>query len=126
MRVTPIFYFYMTLTTVFTVLGQLLVKQGMLRVGKSPVDAGGLPRFLLTTFTNPSVICGLFCAFVAAGAWTIAVSRSELSFAYPFTGLGIVFTLVFSGLVFGERVPPLRWVGVLIVCVGLIVAAKAK
>jgi drug/metabolite transporter (DMT)-like permease len=119
-------YLFISLTILFNVVGQLLVKHGMLRVGKSPFEAGNLPRFLLSTFTHPSFVAGLFCAFLAAGTWAVAISRSDLSFSYPFMGLTIVFTLVFSGLVFGEHVPPLRWVGVLIVCVGIIVAAKAK
>lgn len=126
MRVTPVVYLYIAFTIFFTVGGQLLVKMGMGHVGKSPTEAGSLPRFLLTTFSHPSVIGGLFCAFLAAATWAMAVSRSDLSFAYPFMGLAIVLTLLFSSLAFGEQVPPMRWVGVLVVCVGLVIAAKAR
>ena len=95
-------------------------------VGAPPSGAAQLPAHLLRTFLNPLILLGLLCAFIAAATWTLAISRTELSFAYPFTGLGIVFTLLFSSLLFGERVPPQRWAGVAIVCFGLWVAAKGK
>jgi len=62
---------------------------------------------------------------VAALCWTGAVSTSEISFAYPFMALAIVLVLALSGVLLGEVVPIGRWVGVAIVCIGLIVAARA-
>ena len=126
MRPTPVVYLFIALTILFTVAGQLLVKRGMGEMGASPTQLSRLPRFILLTFTNPSVLAGLVCAFIAAVAWTLAVSRSDISFAYPFMGLAIVLTLAFSSLCFGEKVPALRWFGVAIVCVGLTLAARAK
>jgi uncharacterized membrane protein len=43
--------------------------------------------------------------------------------AYPFMALAIVLVLALSGALFGEIVPLNRWMGVAIVCVGLVVAA---
>jgi multidrug transporter EmrE-like cation transporter len=111
-------------TVAFTVIGQLLVKKGMLNVGASPAQLVLVPRFLLRAFTNLYVIAGLVFALLAALTWTVAVSRLALNVAYPFLGLGIVLVLVCSGLFFGEAVPPNRWIGVAIVCVGLVVAAR--
>jgi drug/metabolite transporter (DMT)-like permease len=54
-----------------------------------------------------------------------AVSRSDISFAYPFMALAIVLVLVLSGVVFAEQVSWGRWLGVLIVSLGLIIAARS-
>lgn len=124
-RVSSSAMLYIGLTIAFTVIGQLLVKRGMLQVGSSPTDASALPRFVLATLTNPSVVVGLASAVVAAIAWTMALSRSDLNFAYPFMALAIVLVLAMSGLLFGESVVAGRWVGVGIVCLGLVVAASA-
>jgi multidrug transporter EmrE-like cation transporter len=113
------------LTIAFTVVGQLLVKQGMVEVGRSPAQAVLLPRFVLQALTNLKVIGGLACAVAAALAWMVALSRSDLSFAYPFMGLAIVLVLALSPLVFGERIPITRWLGVLVVCAGLWIAARS-
>ncbi len=90
------------------------------------MQAARLSKHLWTTLLNPFVFLGFGCAFVAAMTWTVAISRTQLSFAYPFVGLGIVLTLVFSSLLFGDKVSLQRWMGVLLVCAGLFVVARSK
>jgi len=113
------------LTVVFTVIGQLLVKQGMLEVGRSPTQVAMLPQFIRQTLTNLKVLLGLTGAVAAALSWIVAVSRSDLSFAYPFMGLAIVLVLALSRALFGETVPITRWPGVGIVCIGIFIAARS-
>lgn len=112
------------LTIAFTVIGQLLVKQGALEVGSSPGQLRQTPEFLWRAFKNWYVLLGLASAALAAAAWVMALSRSDLTFAYPFMGLSIVLVLVMSGVVFGEQVPLTRWLGVIIVCLGVWVASR--
>ena len=104
---------FILLTVAFTVAGQILVKQGMLEVGTNPSQLGLFPSFLWRALTNVRVVFGFACAFAASLAWIAAISRSDLSFAYPFTGLTIVTVLTLSPLIFGETVPLTRWLGVL-------------
>jgi len=112
-------------TIAFTVAGQLLLKSGMLEVGKLPADSGAFPGFALHALTNLKVVGGLACAVAASFAWMGAVSLSDISFAYPFMALPIVLVLLLSGAIFGETVPLGRWLGVGLVCLGLLVAARA-
>jgi multidrug transporter EmrE-like cation transporter len=114
---------FIFLTVCFTVAGQVLVKQGMLEVGAAG-SVGTLPRLIVRALTNIKVVLGLALAVLAAVSWLVAISRSELSFAYPFMGLGIVLVLVLSGLVFHEQIPPTRWLGVLVVCAGLWIGSR--
>ncbi len=115
---------YIGLCIVLTVMGQMLIKQGMLNLSSSKSLSAGLVGYMLRTFTNGWVIIGLLCAVIAAISWTLALARCDLSFAYPFMGLAIVLVLALSGVVFQEHSSPLRWIGVLIVCLGLFVASK--
>ena len=123
-RSAPPALLFLFLTVAFTVAGQILVKQGMLQVGVSPAQAGDLPRFVLRAFANSRVILGLGCALIAAVCWTVTLSRVPLSFAYPFMGLAIVLVLALTPVFLGEVVPPKRWLGVLIVFLGIWVAAQ--
>ena len=116
---------FIFLTIMFTVIGQLCVKQGMLGIGASPSQLTELPVFVLRTFTNLWILAGLDCAVIAAVTWTVAVSRSALSFAYPFMALAIVLVLALSGSLFGETIPATRWIGVLVVCLGIFIASRA-
>jgi len=115
---------FIFLTVTWTVAGQLLVKKGMLEVGSSPSQIRLLPGFVWRALTNWKVVSGLICAVAAALSWIVAISRSELSFAYPFTALAIVTVLALSGALFHEKVSITRWIGVAIVCVGILVASR--
>ena len=115
---------FILLTVALTVIGQLLVKQGMLEVGTSPTQIAMLPQFIWRALTNLRVLLGLACAVAAALSWIVAISRSDLSFAYPFMALGIVLVLALSGVLFDEDISIARWLGVAIVCLGLLIAAR--
>jgi drug/metabolite transporter (DMT)-like permease len=112
------------LTVLLTVVGQLLVKRGILQVGSSPEQLSLLPRFLWRVMTNPSIVIGLGCAVGAAASWTVAIARADLSFAYPFLGLSTVLVLALSGVIFDEFVSLQRWIGVVVVCLGLILVSR--
>ena len=116
-------YFYIALTVVLTVAGQLLIKKGMVELGEAPND-GTLLGFVVLAFLNWKVIAGLGAAVLAAVSWMLALSKVDISFAYPFMASAIVFVLALSPYMFGEVVPWNRWAGVVLVCVGLIVAAQ--
>jgi drug/metabolite transporter (DMT)-like permease len=117
-------YLLIAATIGLTVAGQLLVKAGMIEVGSFPGQLDQAWSFMFNTLTNVKVLLGLTSAVLAALCWTAAVSVSDISFAYPFIALAIVLVLALSGLVFRESVPIARWMGVAIVCVGLVVAAR--
>lgn len=117
-------YFFIALTIAFTVAGQLVLKMGMLGIGGMPTAVADWPSFFLKALLDPLVVGGLVLAVAAALSWMAAVSRSDLSFAYPFMSLAVVLVLALSGLVLGESVPITRWIGVAIVCLGILVAAR--
>lgn len=115
---------FVFLTVLLTVLGQLLVKTGMSRVGSAPAEPGALAWFLFKSLFHPANFFGLACAFLAAFSWMAALTRVELSFAYPFTSLSIVLVLALSSWLFGEKVAAQQWIGVGVVCLGLWIATK--
>jgi multidrug transporter EmrE-like cation transporter len=118
-------WWFLSLTILLTVAGQLLVKLGMLQVGSSPEQLSLLPQFVLRALSNRWVILGFVCAAGAAAAWIVAVSRVPLSFAYPFIALTIVLVLALSGVLFDDVAPVHRWIGVAVVCLGLVLASRS-
>ena len=74
-------YIFICGTILFTVAGQLLLKAGMLEVGKLPVEMTAVPIFLFSAILNLKVLAGLFLAAVAAVAWMATLSISDISFA---------------------------------------------
>lgn len=115
---------FIFLTIVLTVAGQLLVKHGMTQIGKAPSDASQLPMFMLKAIFHPPNFFGLASAVLAATCWMGALSRCDLSFAYPFMALAIVLVLALTPALFGEHVSAKQWIGVGIVCVGLWIGSR--
>lgn len=117
-------YIFIALTILFTVCGQLLVKSASREFGQLPGNFSEVLPFLIKAFSNIKLIAGLGSAVIASIMWMIALSIADISFAYPFMGLNIVLVLALSPIVFNETIPWTRWLGVLIVCLGLLVASR--
>lgn len=106
-------------------IAQITLKAGVNRVTEAQ---GGELRFtgeaLRAIATSPIVLAGLATFAVSAVLWIFALSRASLSFAYPFAALGYVLIVAFSVFVLHESVPPLRWLGVACICVGIVLVAQ--
>lgn len=110
----------------FGVVGQLALKSGMTQVGRiGSQHTIFVAHTIVRVLTTPAVLIGLACYGLGAVAWLVVLSRLDLSFAYPFLALNFVLITLASRLVLGETVPPMRWLGVLIICLGVIVVARS-
>lgn len=98
------------------VVGQLLMKSGMNRVGT--IDHWGLPT-LIRVFSCPYVLLGFASYGLSSLAYLMALSRLELSVAYPMIGLGYVLVVLLSALLLRESVSAVRWLGVLLIVAGV-------
>ncbi len=113
-------YLPLILTGVFlNALAQLLLKQGMLRVGSFNLDAAGIGAVVPKIATSIYVWAGLLSYVISVGVWLIVLSRVDVSYAYPMVSLGYVFAVLVAWGVFHENVSLLRLLGVLVVCVGI-------
>ncbi len=73
---------------------------------------------------QPYIWVGLALFGISAALWIVVLSRTQLSFAYPFAALTYVIILVFDRFVLKETVPPLRWVGVFFVITGIVIVSR--
>ncbi|MNX53811.1 putative 4-amino-4-deoxy-L-arabinose-phosphoundecaprenol flippase subunit ArnE [compost metagenome] len=124
----PLFYsIALILASVLVgVFGQLFLKAGVSKLGTIGGAAmANLPHLLGSVATNPLIIAGLACYGLGAAIWIIVLSRVDLSLAYPMLGLGYVFVLLTSWLLFGEAVTPLRWLGALMIVAGVVLVARS-
>lgn len=98
------------------VLGQFMMKNGMNRVGV--IDSFGL-GMLIRTFSNPFVILGFASYGVSSICYLMALSKLDLSTAYPMAGVGYVLVMLVSWLFLHEPVTPVRWLGALLIFAGV-------
>ena len=62
--------------------------------------------------------------FLALLCWLAALTKFELSYAYPFMSLAFVLVLILSALLFHETVTAAKVLGLLLVTAGIIVASR--
>jgi drug/metabolite transporter (DMT)-like permease len=103
----------------------LLLKKGLLIIGQFPQSFSELIPFFLKTFTNIYVISAVVLTIPTALVWILAISRTQLSFAYPFLALSYVLVALFSLLIFKEDVTILRWLGILVICAGVFLVSRS-
>jgi multidrug transporter EmrE-like cation transporter len=115
-------WLYVAITVLFTIYGQIIVKWRVLRYGHVPASLHGKAMFLTNLLLDPWVLSALAGGFVAALAWMGALSKLDLSRAYPFTALSFAMVLLLSAIFFGESITGAKVVGVTLVIAGLIVS----
>jgi uncharacterized membrane protein len=117
-------FVYIFAAVLFTVYGQLVVKWQVLKAGTLPTMTRDKIFFLLSLVFNPWILSGLAAAFLAMLCWLVAMTKFELSYAYPFMSLAFVLVLFLSALFFHETINVPKVLGVLLVIVGIIVASR--
>lgn len=118
-------YLLVLLTILLTVYGQLAIKWQVLQAGSLPHDLSAKFAFVLRLLLNPWIISAFFAAFLAAVCWIGAMTKLELSKAYPFMALNFILVAIFANLFFGEVVTWPKIAGLTLVVIGLIVGGMA-
>ncbi|MFW7343420.1 EamA family transporter [Pollutimonas sp. H1-120] len=116
-------YVYIFATIGLTVYGQLILKWRISEFGPLPIGLWEKLRFLLSLFLDPGILSGFAAAFLASLAWMAAMTKFELSHAYPFMSLNFVVVLILSGWILNEPLSLHRIVGVGLIVLGTMVAA---
>jgi drug/metabolite transporter (DMT)-like permease len=75
---------------------------------------------------NPVVFWGLVLYVVSTILWLAALSKTTLSFAYPFTALTFILVMLSSRVIFLESIPTLRYFGIVLIVLGILLSSIAK
>jgi drug/metabolite transporter (DMT)-like permease len=103
---------------------QLTLKHGMNQVADSSGALKVSAASIKDVVTTAAVWGGLLLFGLSAMVWLAVLSRTSLSFAYPFASLTYVLILLADRFVLNETVPGPRWVGVFFIMVGIVLVAQ--
>ena len=107
-----------------TVYGQIVVKWQVAKAGALPASFSERIPFLLHLVLQPWILSGIAAGFFALLCWLAAMTKFELSYAYPFMSLAFVLVLVLSALLFHEALTTAKILGVLLIIAGIIVGSR--
>lgn len=118
-------YFYILGCIFFTVYGQIVLKW---RMNENLI----LPDSIVAKFlhliklilTDPWIFSGLSAAFIASLFWMMAMTKFQISYAYPFMSSAFVIVLLISVPLFGETLNAAKLGGTALIVLGIIVLAR--
>jgi multidrug transporter EmrE-like cation transporter len=104
---------------------QLLLKAGVTAVGHFEFSSANILPIGFRLATQWPIIGGLSCYVVSVVVWILALSRVDVSIAYPMISLGYVVNAIGAWYFFGEVLSAQRLVGIGIILLGVVVLARS-
>ncbi|MEI6317559.1 MAG: SMR family transporter [Pseudomonadota bacterium] len=106
-------------------VAQLLLKAGTNAVGQFDFHLQNLLPVGWKLVTQPFIVGGIGCYVVSVVVWILALSRTEVSIAYPMLSIGYVLNAVAAWYLFGEAVTPQRLAGIGVIVLGVFIVARS-
>ena len=104
---------------------QLLLKAGTNAVGHFEFSSANIGPVGLRLALEPHILGGVACYVVSLVVWIMALSRVEVSVAYPMLSIGYVINAAAAWTLFGESVGALRLTGIGFIVVGVFLVARS-
>lgn len=115
---------YILATVVFTVYSQLVMRWQVLDAGPLPVATSGKFAYIINLMTNFWVLSGVFATFLAGVSWMLAMTKFEISYAYPFVSLNYILVLMAGFFLFNEVISLTKLAGTALVLIGIVTIAR--
>lgn len=110
--------------TCSTLGSQLLIKHAVSQIAlRSPVPSG--TAWLWAALTSPTVIAAILVQGVGFIVWVVVVSRVKLGVAFALSGAFFyVLMAVVSWWLYGERLSPAQWLGIVLISAGVLLVSQ--
>jgi drug/metabolite transporter (DMT)-like permease len=120
-----------TLVMVFVMMvcattGDSLLKRGMTGIGPVALDHAGLFQAFRLAMSNRTIwLAILFLIGFTLSNMTV-LSWADYSYVMPASAIGYVAVTFVGMTLLGETVSPRRWMGVVLICVGVFLVGQTK
>jgi len=105
-------------------VAQLALKAGVRDLGPIGLSMDQVVPTSLRLMGEPYLWTGLTLYAISVVVWILALSRVDVSIAYPMLSLGYVVNAFAAYWLFGEMLTPMRLAGIGIIIVGVYVLAR--
>lgn len=115
----------MTVAAGSAALGQILVRRGMQQIGSLENYAPmALAAYFWHALCNPYVIFGTVLNAIFYFLFLAALSWTDVTVALPMTAIEYGVAAILAVWLLKENVSPLRWAGIALVVIGVILIAR--
>ena len=106
--------------------GDLMLKRGMLQIGEVTVSFSGLLTTFVSTLHNGTIWLGILFLIGFTLCYMTAVSWADYSYVMPAGAFGYAIQTMLAVLVLHEVVTAGRWIGVAMICIGVLLVGQTK
>lgn len=110
---------------VLNACAQLLLKAGADRVGEVEIQLQSIVLAGKELAFSAHIIGGLACYVLSVVVWILALTRAEVSIAYPMLSIGYVLNAFAAWILFGEALTAMRLTGIVVIIVGVWMVASS-
>jgi uncharacterized membrane protein len=106
--------------------GDLMLKRGMTQIGAVEISATGLRNALLMTVTSGTIWLGIVFLACFTLTYMTVLSWADYSYVMPAGAFGYATLTLLAVLFLHETVSPRRWVGVFLICIGVLLVGQTR
>lgn len=106
--------------------GDLMLKRGMSQIGEVTISFSGLVHTFVSTLDNGTIWLGILFLIGFTLSYMTAVSWADYSYVMPAGAFGYAIQTMLAVLVLHEIVTPRRWIGVAMICIGVLLVGQTK
>lgn len=118
-------YVLIFLMVIFGPLGNVLLGKGMKQMGPvtsyAPAD---LFQIVVRIFSTGAIWLGIGSLITFFVAYMLVLSWADYSYVQPASSFAYVIVALLAHFLLGEDVTPLRWFGVSVICLGVLVVGQ--
>ncbi len=118
-------YTLILIGVVLNACAQLMLKAGADRVGEVEIQLQSIALAGKELAFSAPIIGGLTCYVLSVVVWILALSRVEVSIAYPMLSIGYVVNAFAAWVLFGETLTALRLTGIVVIILGVWMVASS-
>ena len=121
-------YIMILIMVTVTPLGDIFLRKGMAEIGAmaswAPADVF---HFFFRAFTSTLIWLGIALQLAFFIAYLLVLSWADYSFVQPVsTAIAYPLIALLGRFVLHESVTPLRWVGVVVICLGVFLVGRTQ
>lgn len=108
-------------------VGDILLAKGMKELGDlSAMNLRGIMETAIRAMTEWKIVVGTAMLALFFFLWLAVLSWEDLSVALPMQALNYVLVAVLAKYLLHEQISPLRWAGITLVCIGVMLITKSS
>jgi uncharacterized membrane protein len=107
-------------------VGDLLLKRGMAQIGAVELTLHGIAQAFQLTVTSATIWLAIFFLIGFMVSYMTVLSWADYSYVMPAGAFGYAVLTFLAVIFLHESVSPRRWVGVVLICVGVLLVGQTK